>query len=150
MVVLRVERVKPLALQNSVEESQSAGPVRSFVEAISGTHELIDQAAEQLRRMARTFVRLSQNLVENVRNPLSARRAVVSILGIKVLKELRNPGTRPVGKVLGLILGLGIVTSHVTDHQVSQRDQIPALELHPRSIAAAPRAGDHNRSRLHT
>ena len=29
-------------------------------------------------------------------------------------------------------------------------DQIPALELHPRSIAAAPRAGDHNRSRLHT
>ena len=122
MVVLRVEGLKPFAFQDRVEESQSAGPVRSFVEAISGTHELIDQAAEQLRRMARTFVRLSQNLVEDVRDPLPARRAVVLVLGIKVLKELRNPGTRPVGKVLGLVLGLGIVTSHVADHQVSQRD----------------------------
>ena len=62
----------------SAEQAKRVRPVRPLVEGISGTHQIVDEPAEGIRRLSRAAVRLGQNDFKNIGDPtvIVARRAV--------------------------------------------------------------------------
>lgn len=87
MLVFAVEGLEPFAGKHLVELAKSIRAVRSLVERVAGAHQLVDDAANDLRRVGGTVVRLREHRVEDVGHPVVARRPVVHPLGVEFLEE---------------------------------------------------------------
>lgn len=87
--------------------------VPALVETVGRTHELVDEAAEDLRRTVGAVVWLGQHLLQNVRNPTVAGGAVVLIVRLQLLEELRDVHAGAVREVLRLLLVLRVIAAKV-------------------------------------
>lgn len=137
MVVFAVERFETLAAENLVELRQCTRTVWAFVESVRWTHELVDEATEDRGRMVRAVVGFSQHLLQYVSNPTVASRAIVLVLGVQLLEELRDVHAGAIREVPGFVLVCGVVAAHVAYDEFAKGFEIATTELHRIIVAGS-------------
>ncbi len=93
--VFGVEGSEALKLQDLVDLGESTEPLAPLVERVPRVQEVVNQAAEQLRRPMWPVVRLVEHLLENVGHPTMSGAAIMSPVGPEVGSALRRPPLRP-------------------------------------------------------
>ena len=128
--VVGVEGSKPSPGEHLVELLERVVSVWAFVQGVAGTHQMVDQAAEDLRRVGRPVVRLGQHRVEHVGDPPVPSRAVMDPVGVELAEELGDVAAGPVREVLRIFAGGRLVGAEVAAHEVSECLAVAPPESH--------------------
>lgn len=100
MTVVSTEGLEAFTDKYLAEQAKRLRPVRPLIEGISGTHQIVDEPTEGLRRLSRAVVRLGQPHSKNIGHPTVPSRAIMHPVRAEFSKELGDVHAGSIGEVL--------------------------------------------------